>query len=166
MSLFDNMIKSFLIVGSIISLITSIAQVSNINKLTPLEVQGILSSATFIIAGLLVKISYELIDTSFFKIVPLIITFIALSYFIYTIYSNYNFMIRGALASQTTTFLAICVFLNSLIAIFIAFSKKFTDGIKLNNSIISTIVTLLIMGTYSYIVYRTAITMTLFVTDG
>lgn len=75
-------------------------------------------------------------------------------------------MIRGALASQTTTFLAICVFLNSLIAIFIAFSKKFTDGIKLNNSIISTIVTLLIMGTYSYIVYRTAITMTLFVTDG
>lgn len=67
MALFTNITKGLLGVGSFIALITSIIQLSDLNKLSPLELQGILSSSTFIVCGMLIMISLFLIESTSLK---------------------------------------------------------------------------------------------------
>lgn len=167
MALFTNITKGLLGVGSFIALITSIIQLSDLNKLSPLELQGILSSSTFIVCGMLIMISLFLIESTLLKASPFIIAFGGLLYFTYTIYKHYSFMIEGNLASSTNTFLAICVAINSLIGMYMVYRiKSLTETTPLTTTLFNLLVFSIIIGVYGYLVYRMEIMMTDFVTDG
>jgi|TARA_B110000091_G_scaffold213649_1_gene263734 cytochrome bd-type quinol oxidase subunit 2 len=170
MELFQNTSNALLGSGTLIGLIISIIQVSDLNSLSNSLFNGIIVAATLMASGLLLNSAKELSqkNSHIFILAGSILVLGCVMFFSFSMYGVKPEIEKGNISHQTNLYLAITMFLSTLMGSLVIFKniyfsdQKLTIGYSL--AFFIPIVGLSIL--YFILISRIKIMLTTYRTDG